>query len=209
MLVWPMVAVAVPKDASLDAATGFLWQHPQVCRELAELYAVLQDRIDRLTTPLRAPVEVPLRVHARYTRKEILAAFATSEMASAGEWREGVRHVADHRTDLLAFTLDKSKGGFSPTTRYRDYAISRERIHWESQSTTAEDSPTGLRYRTHMAQGRRIHLFARLSSEDRAFFFLGPATYVSHVGERPMKITWRLHHKLPGDLFASFAAAVA
>ena len=52
-------------------------------------------------------------------------------------------------------------------------------------------------------------MFARLSSDDRAFFFLGPATYVSHVGERPMKITWRLQHKLPGDLFASFAAAVA
>ena len=43
----------------------------------------------------------------------------------------------------------------------------------------------------------------------RAFHFLGPATYVSHVGEQPMSVTWRLHHPLPGDLFQVFAAAVA
>ena len=55
----------------------------------------------------------------------------------------------------------------------------------------------------------RIPSVARLGSDERAFFFLGPARYVSHQGERPMKITWRLRHRLPGDLFASFAAAVA
>ena len=42
-----------------------------------------------------------------------------------------------------------------------------------------------------------------------AFFFLGPADYVSHQSELPMAITWRLRYRLPGDLFASFAAAVA
>ncbi len=52
-------------------------------------------------------------------------------------------------------------------------------------------------------------LFARLRPNDRAFWFLGPATHVRHVGERPMAITWRLEHLLPGDLFQSFAAAVA
>jgi hypothetical protein len=52
-------------------------------------------------------------------------------------------------------------------------------------------------------------LFARHSAADRSFYFLGPATYVGHEGELPMAITWRLEHPLPGDLFASFAAAVA
>ena len=52
-------------------------------------------------------------------------------------------------------------------------------------------------------------LFARLRSDERAFWFLGPASYVKHEGERPMAITWRLTHSLPGDLFAQFAAAVA
>lgn len=52
-------------------------------------------------------------------------------------------------------------------------------------------------------------LFARLRTDERAFYFLGPATYVKHEGELPMAVTWRLHHPLSGDLFASFAAAVA
>jgi len=52
-------------------------------------------------------------------------------------------------------------------------------------------------------------LFARGRSDERAFYFLGPASYVSHEGEMPMAITWRLGWALPGDLFAAFAAAVA
>jgi hypothetical protein len=113
------------------------------------------------------------------------------------------------KADLLAFTLDKTSGSFSPTTRYRDYAISRDLIHWESQSLTRADSDTGRRYQHHAAQGSSIMLFERLRTSDRAFYFLGPATYVSHEGEMPMAVTWRLAHSLPGDLFASFAAAVA
>ena len=54
-----------------------------------------------------------------------------------------------------------------------------------------------------------ILLFTRLRADDRAFWFLGPATYRGHVGERPMAITWELHHPLSGDLYQSFAAAVA
>ena len=113
------------------------------------------------------------------------------------------------RADLLAFTLDKTSGQFSPTTRYRDYAISRDLIHWESQSVTRADGETGRRYQHHAAQGSTVQLFARLRSDDRAFWFLGPADYVSHEGELPMAVTWRLQRPLPGDLFATFAAAVA
>ncbi len=52
-------------------------------------------------------------------------------------------------------------------------------------------------------------LFARLQQNERAFWFLGPGTYVGHEGERPLAVTWRLEQPLPGDLFSSFAAAVA
>ncbi len=51
-------------------------------------------------------------------------------------------------------------------------------------------------------------LFARERADDRAFWFLGPAQFVKFEGEKPMATTWRLDHALPGDLFASFAAAV-
>jgi hypothetical protein len=45
-------------------------------------------------------------------------------------------------------------------------------------------------------------------SDDRAFYFLGPDTYVKHESELPT-INWRLRYPLPGDLFAAFAPAVA
>jgi hypothetical protein len=52
-------------------------------------------------------------------------------------------------------------------------------------------------------------MFGRLRTDDRAFWFLGPATYVKHESEMPIAVVWRLHHSLPGDLFEQFAAAVA
>ena len=122
---------------------------------------------------------MPLEVHARYTKVEVLAAFDVGEGAKV-----------------------------APTTRYRDYAISPCLIHWESQSVTRADGETGLRYQNHAATGTSVMLFARRRSDERAFYFLGPATYVKHQSELPMAITWRLMHPLPGDLFATFAAAV-
>ena len=139
----------------------------------------------------------------------MLAACGTDAQVKVRPWREGLYYDKQLPADLFVFTLDKTSGQFSPTTRYRDYAISRELIHWESQSTTPENSPTGRRYQEHVARRHHILLFARLSADERAFSFLGPATYVKHVGELPMAVTWRLQHPLPGDLFQAFAAAVA
>src|SRR5665213_79061 len=110
---------------------------------------------------------------------------------------------------LLEFMGAIHGGKFSPTTRYRDYAISPTLVHWESQSPAAAESPTGLRYRNHEHDGRSILLFCRLRTDDLAFWFIGPGTYRGHVGDRPMAITWELEYPLAGDLFVEFAAAVA
>ena len=195
-------------SASLGEGIAELWTHPQVRAELLELLDILPERVDHLHAPLGIP-DVPLAVHARYTRTEILAAFDTGSGVKPITWQSGVWWDENSTSDLFAFTLDKSAGSFSPTTRYRDYAISPELIHWESQSATALDSDTGRRYISQAQTDTNVVLFARLSAADRAFWCLGPATYVSHQGERPIAITWRLHHRLPGDLFAEFAAAVA
>jgi superfamily II DNA or RNA helicase/HKD family nuclease len=200
---------AISKDTGLQEAIDLLWSHPQVRSELAELFTVLRDRVDHLHDPLGTHPEVPLQVHARYSRIEILAALGLGGGAKIAAWQSGVYEAKQANAELFAFTLDKTSGSFSPTTRYRDYAISQRLIHWESQSTTREDSRTGLRYRNHERDGRSIFLFTRLRADERAFWFLGPASYRGHVGERPMAITWELHHPLPGDLYATFAAAVA
>jgi len=186
-----------------------VWRHTQVRSELAELFDFLGKHINHVPIALSELADVPLVVHGRYRRLEMLAAAGDEDQVSVRPWREGVLHNAKLRADFFVFTLDKTSGQFSPTTRYRDYAINRELIHWESQSTTTANSKTGLRYRQHASMENHILLFARLTTDDRAFVFLGPATYVSHVRELPMAITWRLIHPLPGDLFQKFAAAVA
>ncbi|MCA8950529.1 MAG: DUF3427 domain-containing protein [Planctomycetes bacterium] len=209
MLVGTLTDKAVSKAATLAQGCALLWQHPQVRTELLELLGVLAERVDHLHHALSTHPDAPLRVHARYSRIEVLAAFGIGAGAKVAPWQTGVYWAQEADADLLAFTLDKTGGQFSPTTRYRDYAISRELIHWESQSTTRADGETGRRYQTHVALGTAVLLFARLRTSDRAFWFLGPATYQSHESELPMAVTWKLDRELPADLFAAFAAAVA
>lgn len=213
---WQMLTAQLFANAEgVNAATTLtegiarLWEHPQLRVELVALCDVLVERLAHLAPAMAILPDVPLRVHARYTRQEILAAFADHVQLQMPAWREGVRWERAARADLLLFTIDKTRGAFSPTTRYRDYAISRELIHWESQSTTRADSPTGRRYQQHVTEGSHILLFARATSDDRGFWFLGPARYVSHVREQPMAVTWRLEEPLPGDLLPVLAAAVA
>ncbi|MDQ1582414.1 MAG: hypothetical protein QOF36_468 [Microbacteriaceae bacterium] len=209
MLVASVGDQVLTKGDSLQDAVNLLWAHPQVRAELAQLLIELDQRVDHLHGDLERHPDVPLQVHARYSRIEILAALGIGANAKVAAWQTGVYEAKDEKAELLAFTLDKSTGAFSPTTRYRDYAVSRTLLHWESQSVTRAESDTGRRYRHHEHDGRSILLFSRLRADDRAFWFLGPATYRGHVGEKPMAITWELHAPLPGDLYQSFAAAVA
>ena len=211
MLVASVVDRAVAtKVTSLSDGARLLWQHPQVLEEIQSLLNVLRDRVDHLHVPLTTHPDAPLQVHGRYTRLEIQAAMGiNADMAKVAAWQTGVRWVPEAKADLFAFTLDKTSGSFSPTTRYKDYAISPNLIHWESQSSVRADSTTAARYQNHVRLGTTVLLFARLRTSDRAFWFLGPGTYVRHESERPVRVTWRLTHALPGDLFAAFAAAVA
>jgi hypothetical protein len=210
MLVASMTDQVITKDHSVQDAVDLLWAHPQIVAELAELLGVLDSRIDHLHQPFTTHPDAPLQIHARYSRIEILAAMGLGgDQAKIASWQSGVYEAKPANAELFAFTLDKTSGAFSPTTRYRDYAISRTLIHWESQSITRADSTTGMRYRHHERDGRTILLFTRERADDRAFWFLGPARYISHTGEKPMAITWELDIPLPGDLYAAFAAAVA
>jgi superfamily II DNA or RNA helicase len=199
----------LPADARLEDALTLLWKHPGVLADVCALLRVQEGSLSHVHSSLPEGDGVPLRVHARYARSEILAAFGVGGRVRAETWREGVRWIKEERTDVFLVTLDKTGSGFSPTTRYKDYAISRELFHWESQSTTSEDSATGMRYRRQASSENRVVLFARRNDAERAFWCLGTASYVRHEGERPMSVTWRLHTPLPLDLFNQFAAAVA
>lgn len=120
--------------------------------------------------------------------------------------REGVRYDKTTRTDLFLVTLEKSEKHYSPTTLYRDYAISQTRFHWESQSGTPSKSPTGQRYIHHRERGTHILLFVRARTDD-PFTLLGPLHYVSHERDKPIAIVWELARQIPADLYAQACLA--
>jgi superfamily II DNA or RNA helicase len=170
--------------------------------EIIQLLDVLEARLKRVTRPLLG--DRPLHVHAHYSRDEAVAAFGHARPAAI---RQGVHYFADEKADVFFITLRKTEEHYSPTTRYNDYAQSPSLFHWESQSTTPERSVTGKRYINHDRMGSTVHLFIRENKvEDGSlgappYMYAGPAHYVSHRWERPMKIVWRLDNDLPGELF--------
>lgn len=170
---------------------------------------MLDDRAETLTRPSSLAPDVPLHLHATYGRSEVLVALGDRDLGDKTSMREGVKHIAHHNADIFFVTLDKSSGAYSPTTRYADYAISRELFHWESQSNTTRTSPTGQRY---LDGSSTILLFVREVNRDAygrapGFVFLGPATHVEDRGERPIEITWRLETPMPETMFRVARAA--
>ena len=151
--------------------------------------------------------DVPLKIHARYQREEILAALDFPRKPNT--MREGVWYSAERNIDAFFVTLTKSEADYSPTTMYADYPISPTLFHWESQSTTTVASPTGQRYLTGSST---VLLLVRQKQADEfgtaPYLFLGPASYVTHTGDRPIAITWKLEHPMPADFFNA-AAAIA
>jgi hypothetical protein len=200
--------------ASLDDATRLLSSHEALRAELLELIPLLDDQVTHLHAPLGLLQPVPLQVHATYSRDEVLAGFGASTVTAPLPLQTGVYWHEASQTDLFFVTLQKTEKHYSPTTRYRDYAISDRLFHWESQSTTAAASTMGQRYINHEAMGTSVVLFVRSSRTDvtgrtRPYFCAGRARYVEHRSERPMQITWELHEALPGDIFSVFRSAVA
>ncbi|MEM6702007.1 MAG: DUF3427 domain-containing protein [Acidobacteriota bacterium] len=182
--------------------------------EMQELAALLQERRHRLQKPLREVLpryaHVPLQVHATYRRDEIVAAFGDS---NPGALRQGVKWVEAEQADFFLVTLKKTEEHFSPTTRYEDRAVSRTLFHWESQHTTSEASPTGQRYLHHAKRGSSVHLFVREQKSGvlgaEPFFYAGPATYVEHESEKPLRILWELAVPLPAEVFQGMRLAAS
>ncbi|MEV5429678.1 DUF3427 domain-containing protein [Streptomyces sp. NPDC052701] len=178
--------------------------------ELRQVLSYVLDKAGHFPLPLEGDLShVPLKIHSSYNRSEVLSALGVTQLGGQmpRDFGQGVRWVEELKTDALLITLEKSERDFSPSIRYRDYALSPTSFHWESQSTTPENSATGLRYQQHAQQGSHVLLFLRRYKRNsmgkpEPWMLLGPATYQGHTGSKPMAITWRLHHELPADVWA-------
>lgn len=204
-------------SSSLEQSLERLTQNTALMEELHELFTLLEEQADHLTESLDQHMgwnhRIPLAVHSRASLDEILSAFGRLSFERPHRPREGVYFDVATNTDVLFITLEKAESHYSPTTMYRDYAISPDLFHWESQSTTSVQSPTGQRYIHHKEKGSRVLLFVRHRKNEAgrtaAYTCLGSADYLSHEGSNPIAITWRLKKAMPSDFFREAKLAVA
>jgi superfamily II DNA or RNA helicase len=145
---------------------------------------------------------VPLRLHARYNREQVLTGFGGMTFDYRPPSREGVFVLPGQNFEILFVTLDKNEKQFSPTTMYHDYAINEQLFHWQSQNSARPDRGRGLDYIQHHSTGKRIFLFVRERARDQygrtmGFVNYGEVDYVSHDGSQPMNITWKLRTPMP------------
>lgn len=168
--------------------------------EMIDLLKYNFDHIDFIDKPINVGFDCPLDLYCTYTRDQLLVALDFMKPSTV---REGVKWLPGKNIDVFFVTLNKADKDYSPTTMYNDYSINSELFHWQSQSTTAENSPTGQRYIHHREKGSRVLLFVREFKTDRisgsaaAYTYLGTMRYVRHDGEKPMNITWKLDYPIP------------
>lgn len=183
-----------------DVREGYtvLKRNPVMFSELLELLRYNYDRIDFIDEKVNLGFKCPLDLHCTYTRDQILVALDFMKPSTV---REGVKYLPDKMVDVFFVTLNKADKDYSPTTMYNDYSINEWLFHWQSQSTTSAEAPTGQRYIHHKKTGNQILLFVREFKTDIAgtapYTFLGLADYVKHEGSRPMNIVWKLHEPIP------------
>ena len=177
-----------------------LSDNPMLLEELLDLLRYRYEQIDFIDEPVDLGFDSPLDLHCTYTRDQLLVAMDFLKPATV---REGVKWLPEKNLDVFFITLNKSDKDYSPTTLYKDYSINERLFHWQSQSTTAADSPTGQQYIHHRERGSKVLLFVREFKADRitgsaeAYTFLGTASYVKHEGSKPMNITWKLDRPIP------------
>ena len=71
-------------------------------------------------------------------------------------------------------------------------------FHWQTQNSVADGSEILNRY---IKSSGRISLFVRLYKNENGkaapYIYLGECDYVSHNGNKPVNIIWKLKHKIP------------
>lgn len=197
--IWGKAAEDWSSDEVLDNLYA-LSDSPVLLSELLELLRYRYEKIDFIDEPVDLGFDCPLDLHCTYTRDQLLVAL---DFLKPSTVREGVKWLPEKQLDVFFVTLNKSDKDYSPTTMYNDYSINESLFHWQSQSTTAENSATGQRYIHHRERGSKVLLFVREFKSDRvtggaeAYTYLGTASYVRHTGSRPMNVTWKLDRPIP------------
>jgi superfamily II DNA or RNA helicase len=190
---------------SLEDSFARISRNPTIMADMEEILAWASNTSKIEGKQLELPFENHLELHAKYTSRDINAALGLANLDSTGPTGIGILHAKQNKTYALLITFQKTEHEFSPTTMYADYPISRQRIHWESQSTNTQQGQTGQNFIHHREKGYTVLFFVREQKKSLGvtmpFTFLGPGDLVSYESERPIKMVWDLQYPMPVEMF--------
>ncbi|WP_203295320.1 DUF3427 domain-containing protein [Luteirhabdus pelagi] len=195
---------------NLETSITSIGRNRTVVQEIVEVLEILIDRIDFKELEVDLPFKQPLKVHARYTRDQILVAFRKSSFSKKSSNREGSAVNKDLNTELLFINLIKSEENFSPTTMYDDYAVTKNLFHWQSQNSASPETAKGLSYINQDKNDKIVLLFVREKAKDEfgntmGYVFIGKAFIQDYSGAKPMNINWKLEEPMPNYLWKESA----
>ena len=172
-----------------------LKQSKNLIAETVEILSIKLDTVGLVSPVLDLGYECPLDVHCTYSRDQLFVALG---FKNPGTIREGVKFLKEIKTDVLLVTLNKSDKEYSPSTMYDDYSISEDQFCWQTQSTISDHTATAKRY---FEDKGKILLFVRETKKtllgSAPYTFLGTVHHLSHSGNRPVSIIWKLDYKIP------------
>jgi superfamily II DNA or RNA helicase len=191
--------------ATLEDSFQRLSCNPSILSDLDEILELSASETRGSGKIPELPFACAFELHAQYGTNEIKAPFGLATFDTAGQTGVGVFHVPIVKAYALMITFQKTEREYSPSTMYADYPISRELLHWESQSTTSQHSATGQNLIHCAERGYTILIFARDQKSKNGctvpFIYLGNADLISYESERPIKIIWRLKNPMPVEMF--------
>lgn len=195
---------------SLEKSISQIGKNKILVNEIIEVLEMLIDKIGFKEIDIQLPYEQPLKLHARYTRDQILVAFRESTFEKKSSNREGAAFNDKLNTEILFINLIKSEENFSPTTMYDDYAISETLFHWQSHNAYGPKTSKGLSYINHIKQNKKILLFVREKGKDEngntlGYVFIGEGVFKETEGSKPMSIKWELSEPMPNYLWKESA----
>jgi len=191
------------KFSCLEEAIAWAIDDKLLYQELLALLNYQYEKIDFLDKPLLSlDQETPLDLYCAYTLDQILVALGKYSEERSSSFREGVLYLPEKNLDVFFVTLNKAEKDYSPSTMYKDYSINEELFHWQSQSRTTVESPTGQRYINQKPNKTKVLLFVREYKKEAGltapYTCLGLVDYVNHYGSAPINIVWKVREKMPG-----------
>lgn len=212
---WPDAKLPSGEIASsYDQGFQELSRYPLVVDEMIQVLSIVGRKAVAPVSPIHfKKIQLPILAHASYLRDEILGAVGWAYLESnEGKNRKskghqvGVEYIRDLDLDLFFINLSKDSKKFSETTRYKDFAISKDLFNWQSQNKDSEETTAGARYLNQKNSKHDVLLCVREKSDGGAFRILGLADYASHKGSNPLEIQWRLRVPLDVETYDLAAA---